>query len=176
MKPNAHAAAVIVLAALLGLSGCLGAFDDAPTAPTQPTGDETIDVEMSGNATGTPFLTVYFFNETPEDVTLEYANGTSRRVAVTGEQGVEQRAVPDGLRRVEVGQGVVHGIHFEGQPSYQVQARDLPKIGTVVYAIYDRRGGRVVGWGVARCDQHVSQLSLRVEDGNATVAGIACAN
>lgn len=164
----------LALVVTLSLSGCLGSFTTSPPTPAQPAADETFEFRMTGNTTNQLYVTVSLLENRTDSVTLEYANGTARNVSVAGQQGLDQGDAPSNLRGVEVGDGIVHAIHFEGAAPFEVRSGDLPKVTNVVYTVRLRRNGPVVAWGVVRCNEHVSALTLNVEDDTVTAGGLAC--
>ncbi|WP_135854946.1 hypothetical protein [Halorussus salinus] len=168
--------ALAALAMLVLLAGCGGAPSD-PT--TTLAGTETFTVEMTGDSSATYVVSADLVADPFENVTVTYANGTTRTVAPPEPPSAVTYGPESGATAVEPGGEVVGGAYFEGVANFSVTDHDVPPTGNAVVTVRQQGAdgetpAPLVAWGVIRCDGHVSQVSLRVGESGVEGFGFGC--
>lgn len=161
---------VLTVAAALVLAGCVG----SPNGGTETSvGERSFTIEATGNSTQSLLVTVHLYETPPEDLTLEYANGSTRSFQVPVSQGLVQGDSPPELRRVD-GPAPDGGVVFEGAPSFTATDERIAPTRTAVFVVRVDGSDRVAAWGIAVCDAHVDRVTLDADGANVTVGGLAC--
>ncbi len=159
------------------LAGCASAPDaETPT----PAGNETFAVELTGDPARTYVVAARLVAEPFENVTVTYANGSTRRIAAPDRLGAVAFGPESNVTDVDPGGDTVGGAFFEGSPNFTVTDDGVPPTGNVVYTVREKREGSgtnatvLTAWGLIRCDGHVTELSLRVGESGVEGAGFGC--
>lgn len=163
---------VLAVALLAVLAGCATVSTETTTTTLAET--ESFEVEVTGNSSSTYVASAELVADPFWNVTVTYANGTNRTVAVPDRRGAVTFGPESGATRVEPGGEVVGGVYFEGSPEFSVRDDDVPPAGNAVYTVRRKGEAVLVAWGIARCGGHVSGLSLRVEESGVEGIGFAC--
>lgn len=177
---------LLALALLVVVAGC--ATTPTETTTTNP-GTETFEVQMTGNSSATYVVSADLVADPFENVTVTYANGSSRAIPVPAQQSAVTYGPESGVTGVEPTGEVVGGVYFEGSPNFTVTANEVPPTGNVVYSVRrkteegretERNGSGssepLVAWGLIQCDGHVTGLSLRVNETGVEGLGFGCSS
>lgn len=161
---------LLVATLLAVLAGCA----TAPTqTTTEPAGDETFEFELDGTSSATYFVSADLVAEPLESVTVTYENGSNGTIETPQTNGVHSFGNDSRVTDVDHDADVVGGAYFEGTPRFAVTDREVPAAPSAVYTVRTEGEETLVAWGVARCDRHVTRLSLDIGSGTPGV-GVGC--
>lgn len=163
---------VLALATSVALAGCLG---PPASDPDRPSGEESFTVAAEGTATDAVYVAVHLYATPPESVTLEYANGSTRAVAVPTDGELVQGDASAAIRALDLPESD-RGIVFEGAPSFTATAEEIQPMQTAIYVVRVDGGDRVTAWGVVNCDWHVDHLTLDVDGETVSAGAFGCSN
>ncbi|PSP54900.1 hypothetical protein BRC82_07820 [Halobacteriales archaeon QS_1_67_19] len=163
----------LALTVLIVLAGCGGAPSETTTTPPR---DQTFEVRMNGDSSATYVVTARLVADPVENVTVSYADGTNRSMALPDRQGAVAYGPDSGATAVEPRAESVGGVFFEGTPNFSVTDERVPATGTLVWSVRENGERVLVAWGLIRCDGHVGSLSLTTNESGVIETGFSCAS